>query len=537
MEMEVEQKDALPTPKKAGGKGVIFLAVLIVLLALLGYAATRLKSGQGSGNKNAVAFDLYVMSQCPYGSEAENLVSKIVPEFEGRVNFNVEYIADKGTDGTFQSLHGVNEVEGDKYQLCVKSKYPDKFWNYLDCQNKNYKDLKSTFESCAKENGIEFGSIKTCAEGEEGSNLLTASLEKAQALSVAGSPTFYIAGKQYTGQRTETALKRAVCEVTDNQPSKVCDKLPQDKEFTAYLVTDSRCTSEECQTTSLEEQLKTVFPKIKIEQKDYNTEEGKQFYDKYQITLLPAVLFDKEVKEAEGYAQVEKYLQAKDDLFNLSIGASFDPTKEICDNEKDDTNNGQIDCDDADCKGFLACRQEATKKLDLFVMSQCPYGIQALNAMKEVLDNFGKNINFKLNFIANENADGTFQSLHGAGEVDENIRELCAVKYYPASFMDYVLCRNKDIKGDWTTCAANFPKIKACAEGSEGKGLLSENIKLANELNIGASPTWMVNNRYQFNGIDAETVRKNFCQYNDVANCDKTLSGQSATSAPAGSCN
>ncbi|NMC51247.1 thioredoxin domain-containing protein [Candidatus Kuenenbacteria bacterium] len=532
--MEEMRKDAPLTPKKSGGRGILFLAILIIVVAIGGYIAT--KAGKNGGGEK-IDFDLYVMSQCPYGSQAEELVYKIIPDFKEVVNFNVEYIADKGADGSFQSLHGPNEVEGNRYQLCVKTKYPDKFWDYLACQNKNYQDLKSSFESCAKEIGANFESIKTCAEGEESASLLTTSLEKAQALNVAGSPTFYIAGKQYTGQRTETALGRAICAATNNRPSKVCGDLPQDKEFTAYILGDSRCQKEECDTAGLESQLTGVFPKIKIERKDYNTEEGKKFYEKYKLALLPAVLFEEKVKEAEGYSQVERYLTQTEDLYNLAIGASFNPTKEICDNKTDDTGNGQVDCDDSDCAGFLGCRTEETKRLDLFVMSECPYGIQAMNAMKEVLDNFGQNIDFNLYYIANEKADGTFQSLHGQGEVDENIRELCAAKYYPSNFMDYVWCRNKDIKGDWTTCAANFGKIKACATGDEGKKLLSENIKLANELNIGASPTWMVNNRYTFNGIDAETVRKNFCQYNDVAGCEKTLTGQSATSAPAGSCN
>jgi len=530
---EKKETSAVPAPKKGGSKGIIILAMVIVFLALGGYAMTKNKNSL-TNNQNKIDFDLYVMSQCPYGSQAEDAVSKVVPDFKDYVNFNVEYIADKQADGNFQSLHGENEIEGDKYQLCVKAKYPEKFWRYLDCQNKNYQDLKSSFESCAKAGGIDFIQIKTCAEGNEGSELLTKSLEKAKGLNVAGSPTFYIAGEKYGGQRTETAIKRALCEKTGNQPKKICATLPQDKEFTAYLVNDSRC--KECQTEGLEEQLKTVFPKIKFEQKDYSTDDGKQFYQKYQLTLLPAVLFAKEVKEAEGFSQVENYLQEIDDLYSLAIGASFDPSKEICDNGADDTENNLIDCADTDCAGSLVCRRETLKKLDLFVMSQCPYGVQAMNATKEVLNNFGQNINFGLHYIASELPDGTFQSLHGQGEVDEDIRELCAVKYYSKSYLDYVWCRNKNLQSDWTDCAANFPKIKACFEGSEGKALLSENIKLGNELGIGASPTWLVNNKYMFNGLDAETVRANFCQYNKAAGCENTLSSSGAAAAGA-ACN
>ena len=103
--------------------------------------------------------------------------------------------------------------------------------------------------------------------------------------------------------------------------------------------------------------------------------------------------------------------------------------------------------------------------------------------------------------------------------------------------MDYVWCRNQDITSDYNACATDFPKIESCASGNEGKRLLSDNIKLGNELSIGASPTWMVNNKYTFNGIDAETVRSNFCEHNDVDGCDNSLSGQAAAAPASGSCN
>ncbi|MFH1890434.1 MAG: hypothetical protein ABIJ91_02625 [Candidatus Kuenenbacteria bacterium] len=505
-------------------------AFLFILLFIIATVAT----GCGKKVVEKIDFDLYVMSQCPYGSQAEDLVYKIMGDFTDYVNFNVEYIASDNGDKTFNSLHGESEVEGNIYQLCVKQHNPDKFWDYVSCQNKNYQDLKSSFESCANENKVDYNIIKTCAQGDEGKQLLLNSILKSQEVQASGSPTFYIAGKIYSGPRTEIGLQREICSLAGDKPKK-CKDLPQDKEFTAYILNDSRCTKPECDTTQLQEQLKNTFSKIKIEELDYITGKGKEFFEKNGLKTIPAVLFETQVKEADNYSQIEKYLSEVNGMYNLAIGAIHDPTKEICDNQIDDTNNGFTDCDDSDCDGDMACRQEISGRLDIFVMSQCPYGTQALNVMQEVLGNFGSNMDFHINYIASENPDGTFQSLHGQPEVDENIRELCAIKHYPTSYMDYIWCRNKDIQGDYSPCANNFPKIKTCFNSSEGKQLHSENIKLAESLGIGASPTWMVNNKYKFNGIDAETVKTNFCKYNNIDGCDQALSGQ--TDVPAGSCN
>ncbi|PIU10740.1 hypothetical protein COT27_01525 [Candidatus Kuenenbacteria bacterium CG08_land_8_20_14_0_20_37_23] len=508
-------------------KKYIFLFVLLFIIA-------GLATGCGKKAIDKINFDLYVMSQCPYGSQAEDLVYSVIGDFKEYINFNVEYIAaDKG-DGSFESLHGASEVEGDIYQLCVKKQDPDKFWDYIKCQNKNYQDLKLSFESCAKENGIDYGILKTCADGEDGKRLLSDSIKKSEAVSAAGSPTFYIDGERYAGPRTEINLQRKICEKTDNTPKK-CKDLSQDKEFTAHLIIDSRCTKPECETVALKDQLKNTFSKIIFAELDYATDDGKKFFTDNGLQFLPAVLFEEEVKEADNFSQVEKYLTEVNGLYSLNIGAIHNPVMEICDNNIDDTDNGLADCADADCESFTGCRAEIKGRLDVFVMSQCPYGTQALDAMREVMKNFGNSMDFHVNYIANENTDGTFASLHGQGEVDENIRELCAARYYPTSYMDYIWCRNKDITGDYKICSADFPKITACSTGTEGAGLLKENIKLANTIGIGASPTWMVNNRYQFNGIDAETIKTNFCQYNNVAGCESVLSSQ--TNVPAGSCN
>lgn len=316
--------------------------------------------------------------------------------------------------------------------------------------------------------------------------------------------------------------------------------------LTAYVLTDSRCADCSQMVVYAKTQLQNMFPGIEFKEYDYSKSDGEKFYKQYKLTVLPAILFTSAIKSNAQYSNMANYLTPNTvnaELLSLSLGSTFDPTKEICDNQKDDTGNGKVDCDDSDCAGSKACRENKANTLDLFVMSQCPYGTQALDAMKEVLTNFNNKINFNIHYIANENQDGTFESLHGQGEVDENIRELCAIKYYPENYkyMDYIWCINKEIQKDsqnykWETCAKDFPKIKTCFNGDEGKKLLSENIKLGNELQIGASPTWMANNRYEFSGIDSETVKSNFCKYNNgLTGCENTLSSETAT--PSGSCN
>jgi hypothetical protein len=80
-------------------------------------------------------------------------------------------------------------------------------------------------------------------------------------------------------------------------------------------------------------------------------------------------------------------------------------------------------------------------------------------------------------------------------------------------------------------------KIKACAEGDEGKKLLANDMQIANQLNIGGSPTWLANNKYQFSGISAQVVGSNYCKYNPgLPGCEKTLSADTGGVPANGGC-
>jgi predicted DsbA family dithiol-disulfide isomerase len=415
--------------------------------------------------------------------------------------------------------------------------------DFVSCMNKSWRKIPENWESCAKETGMPVDKLKTCFQGQEGFDLLKASFEKAKARRATGSPTIYIGGKMYRGGRTEKAFTRAICDAYPKDKPELCASLPPPVKVAITILSDERC--KRCRTPMIEQQMKGFFPGGEITVVDFGTEEGKRMYEELKLTKLPIILFGQEVKEAENYARLQRSLKPSGDKLMFSRYARFDPRREICDNKRDDTNNGKVDCDDPDCVHALPCRSEKDKKLELFVMSQCPYGVKALNSMKEVLDNFQNKIDFEVHFIASEQGDG-FQALHGQPEVDENIRELCAIKLYPKNYkyMDYILCRNKNIRStDWKSCTGSSTgidtaKMEKCFSGTEGKNLLRKDIKIAEALNVTGSPTWYANNKFRFSGLDAESIKNNLCRHNKgMSGCDNKLTGpDKKTRGGGGSC-
>ena len=150
--------------------------------------------------------------------------------------------------------------------------------------------------------------------------------------------------------------------------------------------------------------------------------------------------------------------------------------------------------------------------VELFVMSYCPYGVQAEEKLIPVIKKFGDQINFKLQFIAREKEEPSaqditpFTSLHGYPEVAENIRQLLIAQEYPDRYLDYILCRGKKLDKSWEDCAQKLgidvAKIQALFDAPEAEQLFRENIQRAAALGIKASPTILVDgHKFQVNQL------------------------------------
>jgi predicted DsbA family dithiol-disulfide isomerase len=476
-------------------------------------------------NPGAVKAEFYVMSQCPYGVQAVNGVKDAVDKLGADVDFQIDFIGNATPDGNLSSMHGPNEVTGDITQLCAMKYAPAKYLNMIACQNKNYREIATNWEQCATEIGAPMDKMRACVSGPEGKKLLTDSFQRSQQRGATGSPTIYIGGKQYSGQRKPNDFVRAICaEYKDKKPA-VCNSIPESPKVNVTILTDKRCT--ECQPERYQGMIKSRIGNPVIKTVDYSDPEGQKLYAEAKPGNLPALIFDKTLDgDKDATEAFNRGLKVSGDWKVAPLGGEWNP---VC--------MGEGGCDKEECKNTLGCRKEMPNKLEVFVMSQCPFGVKALNAMEEVLKNFkGSKLDFQVHYIGNGDAK-SLSSMHGQGEVDEDLREVCAMKHFAKDYkwMDYVLCRNKNIRDtNWQECAKGDIKadvIKKCAESDEGKQLLEAEFKIASGLGIGASPTWLANNKFKFSGIDAESVRKNICDHNkDLKGCENKLSGQ--TGAP-----
>ncbi|MCA9666662.1 MAG: hypothetical protein KC503_13780 [Myxococcales bacterium] len=522
----------------------ITLAALLALLVGASLADARLptafKRPRQPTAKGKVRLQLYVMSKCPFASMLEQNLGPVIARMGSYVDLRVDYIANVSPgSGTITSLHGATEVEGDKVELCVIKRYPEphRFLSFINCQNRTFRNIPNDWRRCARAQRMSVKGIGACLGGAEASMLLRASARRARAAGASGSPTIYLAGKPYRGGRSTRELTAALCNALTRKP-KLCANLPQPVLVRATVLTDKRC--KRCNVAGLESNLRArFFQRLSVQKVDYKSARGLRLYAAYKRAggrYLPVWLFRPEVTRALKYPTLKRWLTKTPLLggsLRLRVPASFDPTVEICDNGRDDTGNGLVDCRDPTCKGKLVCRKRVPGKLDIFMMSRCPFASRALPEVAALLKQFGRRMRFDTHYIADKKQGGGFKALHGQTEVDENLRQVC-VKHLArrsrkhaqrARWIDYVVCRAKDYRStDWKGCARkaqlSVARIARCARGKQGARLLAKDIKIAHRLSIAGSPTWLVNNRYKGSGISRAAIRALFCKRNGkLAGC------------------
>jgi 2-hydroxychromene-2-carboxylate isomerase len=541
---------------------LLLAAVLLAAQPLAGpglLLKAKGKKPSKTAEKAKVEVVFYIMSRCPFAAQVQQNIKPVLDKMGSFIHFRQEFIVNVKPDGTFESLHGDNEIKGDIAELCMQKHYPENhaFMGAVVCMAQSAQYIPGNWKSCASQNGMDVSKLEPCVEGEEGKKLLLDSAGRSKEAGALGSPTMIIGGEKYTGERETADFEKAVCcAFKKGSRPDACPSKPTCLTHVVVdlvILNDVRC--KECQDRAdlWTKNFKDRFPKISIKQIDYGTPKGKKLFKKTGVEFLPAYLFSPKVEKDVAYPKIKKWMKPAGGYLMMMTGSTFDPTKEICDNGVDDTKNGKVDCLDDDCKEVLTCRENIPDMIDIFIMSQCPYAIKTVGAMKEVLGNFKMKLGLGLHYSVEKwsekaasaqsrcikGGDGMYYcSLHGEEELEEDLRQICAQKYYPKGYqyMDYVWCRNKDIKNpDWKPCAAeariDAAAIEKCSTAQEGLDLLKADAELAKKLGFTGSPSFLINNKKNafIKDRSPEKIKEEICYENPgLQGCQNTLPGQPA---------
>lgn len=202
-----------------------------------------------------------------------------------------------------------------------------------------------------------------------------------------------------------------------------------------------------------------------------------------------------------------------------------------------------------------ASQKKDVPEVELFVMSYCPYGVQAEKGILPVVKKLGSKVDFKIKFVG--------YTMHGKKEVDENVNQYCIQKEEPAKFANYLECFAKD--SDSAKCATsakiNTSKINACVAAADKEFKITEtsngggqtpkfniNKKENDSYGVQGSPTLVVNGTVIDSGRDSDSFMKAICSgfTNKPEECNASISavapapgfgdGKATAAAPAASC-
>ena len=167
--------------------------------------------------------DLFVMSHCPYGTQAEKGILPIVNLLGDKVDFELKFVN--------YAMHGKKELDEQLNQYCIQKEQNDKFNAYLECflgagdgescltsTEVDVAKMKSCVDKADKEFKIsELFADQTSWQGGKFPQFNTHDQEN-ELYGVQGSPTLIINGVKVSSARSPAAYLDTVCGAFSEQP-------------------------------------------------------------------------------------------------------------------------------------------------------------------------------------------------------------------------------------------------------------------------------------------------------------------------------
>ncbi len=186
---------------------------------------------------NKPIVELFVMSYCPYGTQAEKGIIPAVKLLGDKIDFKIRYV--------YYAMHGEKEVTENLREYCIQKIDSEKFLDYMTCflegdgvESNGYITNGNNVNACLALAGIDKGALETCMAEADKEFSVTENLETGEnypkfnvdaelndEYGVQGSPTLVINGVQVSSSRDPSSYLDAICSAFKDTPGECSTEL------------------------------------------------------------------------------------------------------------------------------------------------------------------------------------------------------------------------------------------------------------------------------------------------------------------------
>ncbi len=275
----------------------ILKTILIVGLAAAA-GITALSCTKKTSTKPVM--DLYVMSHCPFGIRAENIILGFIGNFDNTVKLHIRYIVSKQPGSGYTSLHGPTELDEDLHQIAIQELSNGKFLTYLACYN-----MSMNRNKCMQDAGIDKKAVDAFVRSGQAEEILNKDFQRTEKLGINASPTLFINAHRYDGAMQPGHLIRAVC--ADAPRVAYCATLPKPVDVHVTMLTGGWTSIYHPEL--IKQNLSNFFYKTTVDLTDTTTLQGKEISKKFSVTEAPAMIFSGNVTMTTSFATIQPRLK------------------------------------------------------------------------------------------------------------------------------------------------------------------------------------------------------------------------------------
>jgi len=181
--------------------------------------------------------ELFVMTHCPYGTQAEKGVLPAAKALGDKIDFNIRFV--------HYFMHGDKEEKETYTQLCIREGQKDKYIPYLECFLEDGNSSR-----CLAKTGISSVALSGCI-ADKSKDYYKLDSELSQSYGVQGSPTLVINDVQAEFYpRSPSNALQVICSAFNTAPSECSSELSTANPSPGFGTTTTSTTGTDTGATS-----------------------------------------------------------------------------------------------------------------------------------------------------------------------------------------------------------------------------------------------------------------------------------------------